>query len=344
MSKRLELKGIIPSPPVVYTDATCRTVDYDACAEHLRFLASHDISALCVGGHAGETECLTMEERLGVIRVAREVTKGRIPIMGGVVADSTWAAVDQTLAQKDAGVDAVLVCPPNIVGWDATTADAMLVAHFRAIDREGQLPFVIYGGPGDGSSCRQMPATFTKVATDCEHLVAWKVAVRGVAAGENSFAACVEALRKAQEVTGREVTALIAGDANLYGALEAGGAGTINACESVRVDDNTALYNAFMKGDRATAQQIQERGKPISDIIYGIRIGRSFTYFHYRFKIASWMLGYISNPYMRLPQVPPPAEEIRMIYDALVAAGKKPVHRPEEFGEDQISAARIAAE
>ncbi len=76
MSKRLELKGIIPSPPVVYTDATCRTVDYDAYAEHLHFLASHDISALCVGGHAGETECLTMEERLGVIRVAREVTKG----------------------------------------------------------------------------------------------------------------------------------------------------------------------------------------------------------------------------------------------------------------------------
>ncbi len=124
----------------------------------------------------------------------------------------------------------------------------MLVAHFRAIDQEGQLPFVIYGGPGDGSSCRQMPATFTKVATDYEHLVAWKIAVRGVAAGENSFAACVEALKKAQDVTGREVAALIAGDANLYGALEAGGDGTINACESVRVDDNTALYNAFDDG------------------------------------------------------------------------------------------------
>ncbi len=344
MSQRLELKGIIPSPPVVYTDATCRSVDYDATREHLRFLMSHDISGLCVGGHAGETECLTMDERLGVIRVAREVTGGRVPILGGVVADSTWSAIDQTLVQKEAGVDAVLVCPPNIVGWDAATADAMLVAHFGAIDREGQLPFVIYGGPGDGSSCRQLPATLTKVAIDCEHLVAWKIAVRGVAAGENSFAACVEALRKAKAVTGRHVAALIAGDANLYGALEVGADGTINACESVRVDDNTAMYSAFVKGDRATAQQIQERGKALSDIIYGIRIGRSFTYFHYRFKIASWMLGYISNPYMRLPQVPPPAEEIRMIHEALIAAGKTPVHRPEEFGEAEVSAARIAAE
>jgi len=34
---------------------------------------------------------------------------------------------------------------------------------------------------------------------------------------------------------------------------------------------------------------------------------------------------------MRLPQVPPPADEIAMLHDALVRAGKKPVHSPEEF-------------
>jgi 4-hydroxy-tetrahydrodipicolinate synthase len=331
MSKLTVLEGIIPSPAVVFTDATCETVDYDAYREHMRFLLKHDISALCIGGHAGETECLTMDERLNVLRIAQEEAKGRVPVMGGVVADSTWSAIEQTKIQKDHGADAVLVCPPNIVGWDAAGADAMLVAHFKAINDKGGLPFVIYGGPGDNSSCRQLPATFTKVATECELLVAWKIAVRGIATGENSFAECVTALQKAKAVTGRTVNPLIAGDANLLGALEAGAQGTINACESFRVDDSTALYKAFRSGDLATARKIHDVQKPISDIIYGIRIGRSFTYFHYRFKIASWMLGYIPSPYMRLPQVPPPADEIAMLYQALINAGKKPIHTPDEF-------------
>lgn len=327
----MDLSGIIPSPPVVYTDATCETVDYKATGEHLAFLMQHDISALCVGGHAGETECLRMEERLRIIDVARAEANGKVPVIGGVVADSTWAALEQSLAQKARGAEAILACPPNIVGWDAVGADDMLVAHFGEINRKGGLPFIIYGGPGDGSSCRQMPKTFTKIAKSCENLVAWKIAVRGLSSGENSLAHCVQSLKEAEAETGRKVQPLIAGDADLFGALEAGAVGNVNACESVRVDDNTALYKAYASGDRETARKISESGRRIGEVVYGIRIGRSFTYFHYRFKIASWMMGYLPNPYMRLPQVPPPLDEIGMLYDALVSCGKKPVRTPDDY-------------
>jgi dihydrodipicolinate synthase/N-acetylneuraminate lyase len=327
----LRLSGIIPSPPVVYRDASCRQVDLEAYREHLRFLLRYPISALCIGGHAGETECLTMDERLRVLRVAVEESGGRIPVMGGVIADSTWSAIDQAQQLKEHGADVALVCPPNIVGWDAETADAMLVEHCRAIDSEVGLPFVVYGGPGDRSSCRIMPKTFTALATRCENLVGMKIAVRGIATGENSFADCVAALKTAQAQTGREVAPLIAGDANLLGALDAGAAGTINACESVRVDDNTKLYAAYQAGDKAVAQSLAERWRQAADVIYGLRIGRSFTYFHYRFKIATWMLGRIPNPAMRLPQVPPPQDEIAMLADALAATGKPLVHTAAEF-------------
>ncbi len=325
------IRGIVPAAPIVYTDATCRTIDEDAYRAHLRFLLQHDIGGLCVGGHAGETECLTMQERLTTIRIAREEAGGRVPIMGGVIADSTWSAIDQALALKEHGADLVLYCLPNIVGWDADTADAMVLGHFSAIDRATKMPFFVYGGPGDRSSCRIMPATFERLAVACEYLAGMKIAVRGIATGENSFTDCVAALARAREKTGRKVDAFIAGDANLHGALAAGADGTINACESIRVEDNTALYGAFLKGDHDTAQRIQASMKPLADIIYGLAVGRSFTYFHYRFKIATWMLGRIPNAFMRLPQVPPPADEFQMIYDALVATGKRPVHQPHEF-------------
>jgi 4-hydroxy-tetrahydrodipicolinate synthase len=331
MTSRPTAEGIIPAAAVVFTDPSCETVDYDATREHYRWLLGHDISCLCIGGHAGEVEALTMDERLKLLKIAREEAGGRVPVMGGVVADSTWSAIEQVKVQKDHGVDMVLICPPNIVGWDAAGADAMLIAHFKAINDKCGVPFLIYGGPGDNSSVRQLPPTFTKIAVECDQLVAWKIAVRGIAAGENSFASCVDALRAAEAATGRRVNALVAGDANLLGALEAGGAGTVNACESFRVDQNTALYKAFKAGDLETARAIHERNRPISDIIYGIRIGRSFTYFHYRFKIASWLLGIIPNPYMRLPQVPPPFDEVVMLHDALAAAGMTPKRSPSEF-------------
>lgn len=330
-------QGIIPAAPVVFTDATCKTIDEDAYRAHLRFLLSYDIGALCVGGHAGETECLSMPERVRTVQIALEESKGRVPVIGGVIADSTWSAIDQALVLKEQGVDQLLYCLPNIVGWDADTADAMIVAHFSAIDRATKVPFLVYGGPGDRSSCRIMPATFERLATSCEYLAGMKIAVRGIASGENSFTDCVAALDRARVTTGRTVNALIAGDANLYGALNAGGAGTVNACESVRVEDNTALYEAFTSGDHETAQRIQATMKPLSDVIYGIAVGRSFTYFHYRFKIATWMLGRIPNAFMRLPQVPPPADEIQMIYDALIAVGKTPVHRPDEFSTAELA-------
>ena len=330
-------KGIIPAAPIVFTDATCRTIDEEAYREHLRFLLDHGIDGLCVGGHAGETECLSMPERIRTVQIAREENEGRVPIIGGVIADSTWSAIDQALALKEHGVDQLLYCLPNIVGWDAETADAMVVAHFTAIDRATKVPFLVYGGPGDRSSCRIMPATFERLALSCEYLSGMKIAVRGIASGENSFADCVAALSRATEKTGRTVNALIAGDANLVGALGAGGAGTVNACESVRVEDNTELYRLFKSGDVAGAQAIQDKMKPLADVIYGLAIGRSFTYFHYRFKIATWMLGRIPNAFMRLPQVPPPADEIQMIYDALLAVGKTPVHRPEEFATAELA-------
>ncbi len=337
MKSLVNIEGIIPATPVVYTDASCKTIDYDDVREHFQFLLQHDISALCVGGHAGETECLTMDERLKIIAIARDEAKGRVPVLGGVVADSTWSAIEQAKIQKDAGVDGVLLCAPTILAWDSTAADEMLLAHFSTFDQEADLPFIIYGGPGpgEGSTCRQLPATFTKVGMECPNLVAWKIPIKGATTGKNSLEECVNALDAVRSATGRAISPLLAGDFDTLGALSAGAKGNVNANESVRVDQNTAIYAAFKRGDMEAARNIQASGQPLVDVIYGIKVGRSYTWFHYRGKLAAWMMGRISTPYMRLPQVPPPPDEIQMIYDALVKIGKNPVKTPADFFEGQ---------
>ena len=129
MAKLKKLEGIIPSACVVFTDETCRTIDEDATRQHYRYLLGYGIGALVVGGHAGENECLTHEERRTVLRIAQEETKGKVPVVGGVAVDSTLDAINQGLVAKEAGADAVLFCPPTIIGWDRETAGEFLVEH-----------------------------------------------------------------------------------------------------------------------------------------------------------------------------------------------------------------------
>jgi 4-hydroxy-tetrahydrodipicolinate synthase len=331
MATKLKIEGIYPSVCVSYTDETCAEIDYDAYREHIRFMLQHPIGGLVVGGHAGETECLTMEERLAVLKIAIEESDGKVPVFGGIVADSTREAIRQGQVQKDAGADGVLFCPPAIVGWDAETGDELLIAHVRQFDREVKIPYIMFGGPGDWAGYKQAPETFRRLPLETEYMVGWKIVARYAAVQDASFAACVEKLREAEKQTGRRVSALYAGDSMLVETLMAGGDGDLNGGENYRVADNTAIFDAFKRGDIEEAKRIQKQVEPLSDAVRGIPLKRSFTYFHYRYKIAAWLMGYIPRPNMRLPQVPPPRDEFQMIYDGLVASGKKPVRRPEEF-------------
>ena len=76
MASLKKIEGILPSVCIIYTDETCKTINEDEYTKHLRFLLKHDIGALVCGGHAGETECLTLPERKRLIEIAREGADG----------------------------------------------------------------------------------------------------------------------------------------------------------------------------------------------------------------------------------------------------------------------------
>jgi len=103
MARKWKIEGLLPSVCVVYTDKSCRELDEEAYRALLRDILQNQDQCLVVGGHAGETECLSMDERLRVIQWAHEEGKGRIPIVGGIVADATWKAVEQGKRQKMRG-------------------------------------------------------------------------------------------------------------------------------------------------------------------------------------------------------------------------------------------------
>jgi 4-hydroxy-tetrahydrodipicolinate synthase len=323
-------EGIFPSVCVIYTDKSCKQIDYDAYREHLRKnMLTRDIGALVVGGHAGETECLSMEERLKVIKIAQEEAKGRVPVVGGVISDSTWDAIKQGKIQKDAGVDGVLFMPPQILIYDPVKSDDFIVEHVKKFDKEVNLPFIFFGSSlSIGGTYEIHPKTFKKMALAAKNLVAWKITCEYNLA---VFIACMNALREAEQETGRHVAALSAGEHILAEILRVGGDGNLNGGENYRAPEDVEVFKAVKRGDLLKAIAIQDKLRPITDAVRGVIHGWSNTPFHYRYKVAAWLRGYIPRPHMRLPQLPIPKHEVETMRKAMIQSGLEVVREAEEL-------------
>ncbi|GAB2950955.1 dihydrodipicolinate synthase family protein [Nonomuraea fastidiosa] len=120
------------------------TIDYDAYAEHVRFLADGGCDGVCPNGSLGEYQTLTADERARVVRTAVEAAPGGFHVMPGVAAYG--AAESRRWAEQaaEAGASSVLLLPPNAYRADRRA----VVAHYREVAKVG-LPIVAYNNPLD---------------------------------------------------------------------------------------------------------------------------------------------------------------------------------------------------
>jgi 4-hydroxy-tetrahydrodipicolinate synthase len=322
--------GIYPAACVIFKDKNCREIDEEACRQHVsNLLSQKGIAGIFVSSaHEG----LSMEERVKVLKIAVEEAKGKLPVVGGVWADFTWMVIEQGKINKEAGADALYFLPPTITAYDPMD-DELLVEHAKKFDKEVGLPFFFYGSPMVRSPHTVLPKTFKKLSVAAKNLVAWKIPSLyhlGV------FRECLNALRAAENETGRHVAALLAGDHGLLEALKNGGEGNVNGGGVYRVKEDVEIFEAVKKGDLIKAYAIQDRMQPITDAIRGDLVGKGHVHFPYRYKVAAWLLGKIPRPYIRRPLMPISKEEVAFLRDALIQSGMKPVREPEEIEASEM--------
>lgn len=139
---------MIPTWTGVYPAATTafapdEAVDLDATARHLDRLVRAGVHGLVVLGTVGEGHVLGREEKLDVLRAAREAVDGRVPLVAGVGFPSTGEACRFARDAETAGVDGLMVLPGLLYPSDARET----VAHFRAVARASGLPILVYNNP-----------------------------------------------------------------------------------------------------------------------------------------------------------------------------------------------------
>jgi 1-pyrroline-4-hydroxy-2-carboxylate deaminase len=119
-------------------------VDYDAYAEHVRWLADSGVDGVTPNGSLGEYQVLTAEERGRVVRTAVEAAPEGFVVMPGVGAYGAAESRHWAEQAAEAGAKAVMALPPNTYRGD----ERAVLEHFREVNKAG-LPVTAYNNPID---------------------------------------------------------------------------------------------------------------------------------------------------------------------------------------------------
>ncbi|MCA6095495.1 dihydrodipicolinate synthase family protein [Streptomyces sp. SCA3-4] len=120
------------------------SVDYDAYAEHVRWLIDNGCDGVVPNGSLGEYQTLTDDERARVVRTAVEAAGDGARVMPGVAAYGSAEARRWAEQAAEAGCGSVLLLPPNAYRAD----ESAVRAHYAEVAR-AQIPVVAYNNPID---------------------------------------------------------------------------------------------------------------------------------------------------------------------------------------------------
>ena len=133
------IRGIVP--PMTTPFSAAGGIDEAAFRAEARFLLAAGVHGLAVAGSTGEGHALSTDEVCRLTAIAVEEADGRVPVIAGIIVDSTRQAIDRGAAAAEAGAAALQVTP---VHYLFRPDDAHMKEHFREMADAVAAPIIIY--------------------------------------------------------------------------------------------------------------------------------------------------------------------------------------------------------
>ncbi|GHC57296.1 dihydrodipicolinate synthase family protein [Streptomyces flavofungini] len=276
-----------------------RTVDYDAYADHVRFLIDGGCAGVVPNGSLGEYQTLTPEERAQVVRVAVEAAGDGARVMPGVAAYGSAESRRWAEHAAEAGCGSVLLLPPNAYRADA---DAVR-AHYAEVAAAG-LPVVAYNNPVD-TKVDLVPALLAELHA-AGHIVAVK-----------EFSGDVRRAYELAELA-PDLDLLVGADDVLLELAVAGAVGWIAGYPNAFPASCAELYRAATAGDL-------ERALPLYKSLHSLLRWDSRTEFVQAVKLSMDLAGRHGGPTRppRLPLSGAAGQAVRAATEKAVADGHR---------------------
>ena len=285
-----QLHGMIP--PMVVPFDTSGEIDEAAFRAEARFLLNKKIDGISVGGSTGEGALLSDEEQRRCLEILKQENTAGLPVVAGIIRNSTRDAVRAARDAQLLGVDMLLVTP---VMYHGATVEGNR-RFFAAISEAVDLPIVIYN------------VVATNIISPEEFLSL--LAIEQVVGIKQ-----VDPVRLAEIVSLVPEGTLVysAADQLLYSTYVAGAVGSISALVTVAPDLCIAQWEAFQADDQRRAMEIHRQLVPLV---------RSYLQPPYPGKVKALIsLQGRSAGVGRMPNTGPNETELAAMRQALAGAG-----------------------
>jgi len=247
---RESIFGIVP--PMTTPFRPDDTIDEAALRAETRYLIeAARVHGLAASGSTGEGHALSTDEVRRVVAIVTEEARGRVPVIAGIITDSTASAVERGLAVKDLGVAALQVTP---VHYLFRPDDDAMVRHFDTLANRTELPIIIYN---------VVPWTYLSPQL-LDRIIR---AVPGVI-GVKQSAGDMKLLADLLLLVGNRARIMTAVDALLYPSFALGAHGAIAAILTAAPTLCVQLWDAVQAGDHKQALGLHEKLLPIWNAIF----------------------------------------------------------------------------
>ncbi len=299
--------GVLPATLCPFNDDD--SIDEPGLRAYFRYLASVDgVTGLVCNGHTGEVMSLRNHERARVTEIMAEEVGGQVKVVTGVCAEGSDEAIAQALAAKEVGADAILLMPPHHWLRFGRTSETA-VGYFQDVAEGADIDIIVHQYPAwtkAGYSLAEM-LDMTKI----ERVVSIKMGTREM----SRWAYDYRNLKRAAP----EVSIISCQDEYLLVTLLDGADGALVGFAGFVPELITDLVRAALSGDLERANYLQNKVRPLSQIVY--RFGEPSSDAHQRMKCAMTLMGKFPSMHMRRPLRPLPPAEVARIADELQAAG-----------------------
>jgi 4-hydroxy-tetrahydrodipicolinate synthase len=292
MRNSFSLRGVIV--PLVTPFDEQNQVDHGALRAVVDFVIGKGVHAVMVAGSTGEGPLLTLEERKAVLETVVAQTARRVPVIahtGCIDTDSTVA-----LSQHAQAVGADVVSA--IVPYFFTFSEEGIYRHFLTVaEAVPNLPMLLYAFPGNAKNDIS-PGLLARLLQAAPNIVGIKSSNDDL----NRFQEYVQ-------VGGEDFTACFGVDELMLGGLVFGSKAQISGNSNSIPEPFVQLYEAFVAGDLARAQQCQQVVNAVIQLHQG---GRTTAFFKATLALRGVPAGRVRSPMCELT-----AEELSQVQQAL---------------------------
>ncbi|MCC6392259.1 MAG: dihydrodipicolinate synthase family protein, partial [Bryobacterales bacterium] len=241
-----DIHGIIP--PMVTPFRGENDIDEQAHRAEVRYLVGDaKVHGLAVGGSTGEGHTLSTDELRRIVAWTVEEAQGRVPVIAGIITNSTASAIERAKAVADLGAAALQVTPVHYV---FRPDDDSLLRFFSEIAGQSGLPVIIYNVV---PWCYLLPPLLVRILRDVEGVVAVKQSASDMKALADLLLLIGEAGIE------NRVRILSAVDALLYPSFQLGSHGAVAAILTAAPEWCVALWSAVQEGRHDEALLLHKR-------------------------------------------------------------------------------------